>query len=146
MSTSLRRACATALLGLVAAGLAVPALSSPAAAVPPAAEPGCATGAAITESNPDDFAITDFSTSRSLVTVPSGGQVASVRVQTFITHTFPGDLKIELVSPDGRRVTLAYPMSRLARRWVQRHVVGRRRRRLEPARFGLPGDVHGRRG
>jgi subtilisin-like proprotein convertase family protein len=106
MLSPTRRVSATAVAGLVAAVLAVPALSSPAAAVTPAAEPGCTIAAPVTETNSDPQAIDDFTTIDSSVTVAATGQVAWVRVQTDITHTYSSDLEVTLIGPSGRRVVI----------------------------------------
>lgn len=52
-------------------------------------------------------AIPDRGTAESTITVPQGSPIQDVAVLVDITHTFDSDLRLELVSPSGRKVVLA---------------------------------------
>nr|WP_243746064.1 PKD domain-containing protein [Tahibacter aquaticus] len=56
-----------------------------------------------TYSNPADFSITDFATVDSPITVSgrSGNAPSNASVTVAIVHTYQGDLKVDLVAPDG---------------------------------------------
>jgi len=51
--------------------------------------------------------VLDTTVVRVPVALPAGSQVGDLNVRLAITHTFVGDLSIVLISPSGRRVTLA---------------------------------------
>jgi len=64
---------------------------------------GNGSGGTQTYANPDDVAIGDYATVYSPVTVSgrSGKAPASAQVEVDIRHTYVGDLRVDLVAPDG---------------------------------------------
>ena len=50
--------------------------------------------------------IPDLATVSDIITVSSSGTVASVSVEVDITHNYIGDLKIDIIAPDGTSITL----------------------------------------
>ena len=86
------------LLAAFFAGLAL----SPARAE---AQDGCSVSTFTSNDAPK--AIPDPGTAESALVVPAGEAVAAVAVHLTITHPFDSDLKLEIVSPMGRVVTLA---------------------------------------
>ena len=52
------------------------------------------------------LAIPDHQTVSDAITVPDSGNATSVFVRTEITHTYIGDLKVDLIAPDGTTRTL----------------------------------------
>ena len=51
------------------------------------------------------LAITQANTISDTITVPDSGTATSVSVAVDVTHTYIGDLKIDLVAPDGTTKT-----------------------------------------
>ncbi|MBS0321744.1 MAG: proprotein convertase P-domain-containing protein [Proteobacteria bacterium] len=69
--------------------------------------PAAPTTQTSTYTQPTGVAIADLATTTSTLDVAgAGAAILDVNVTTFITHTFPADLDIVLVSPSGTRVTL----------------------------------------
>ena len=59
-----------------------------------------------TQTNSPALAITLNNTVSDAITVPGSGTAASVSVAVNITHTYIGDLKVDLIAPDGTTQTL----------------------------------------
>ena len=59
-----------------------------------------------THTRSPNLTIPDLATVSDTITVSSSGTVASVSVTVDITHTYIGDLKIDLIAPDGTTRTL----------------------------------------
>ena len=70
-----------------------------------AAQDGCSIS--IFTSNDVPRAIPDPGTSESALVLPAGNAIAAIAVRLTLTHPFDSDLKLELVSPAGKVVTLA---------------------------------------
>jgi subtilisin-like proprotein convertase family protein len=59
-----------------------------------------------TQTRSPHLTIPDLATVSDTITVSSSGTVASVSVTVDITHTYIGDLKIDIIAPDGTSITL----------------------------------------
>ena len=59
-----------------------------------------------TQTRSPHLTIPDLATVSDIITVSSSGTVASVSVEVDITHNYIGDLKIDIIAPDGTSITL----------------------------------------
>ena len=59
-----------------------------------------------TQTRPSPLVIPDLQTVSDIITIPDSGTATSVSVSVDITHTWIGDLLVELVAPDGTAITL----------------------------------------
>ncbi len=59
-----------------------------------------------TQTRSPHLTIPDLATVSDTITVSSSGTVASVSVEVDITHNYIGDLKIDIIAPDGTSITL----------------------------------------
>ena len=67
---------------------------------------GGGTSGQFTQTRSPALAITQANTISDTITVPDSGTATSVSVAVNVTHTYIGDLKIDLVAPDGTTKTL----------------------------------------
>ena len=67
---------------------------------------GGGTSGQFTQTSSPSLAITQANTISDTITVPDSGTATSVSVAVDVTHTYIGDLKIDLIAPDGTTKTL----------------------------------------
>ena len=67
---------------------------------------GGGTSGQFTQTRSPALAITQANTISDTITVPDSGTATSVSVAVDVTHTYIGDLKIDLIAPDGTTKTL----------------------------------------
>jgi len=58
--------------------------------------------------NDTDYAIRDYTTTTSPISVTQTGTITDVNVEVTLTHTYVGDLRLRLIAPDGTIRTLFY--------------------------------------
>ena len=67
---------------------------------------GTSTSGQFTQTRSPDLTIPDHTTVSDTITVSNSGNATSVSIAVGVTHTYIGDLKIDLVAPDGTTKTL----------------------------------------